>query len=190
MSKPTSLHAIPAFACALALVCALAPASALAATAVPSPAGERPPSIMKLASDELSKPYVASARSATPAASRTAAPAAARPNREVFGFVQAGALSPNSGRGWNTYDCSLLTTVAYFGLHVNSGEGNVVQNANGKTETGWGVWNSKGVGDMNNTAHAAGVRVVLTIVSQENGATICQSLLHRATTITWAVEQM
>ncbi|MEP7106205.1 MAG: glycosyl hydrolase family 18 protein, partial [Chloroflexota bacterium] len=149
---------------------------------------------MKVASDELSKPYTASARpaaaSATPAASGAASPAASRPNREVFGFVQAGALGPSSGRGWNTYDYSLLTTVAYFGLHVNSGDGNLVQVANGKTETGWGVWNSNDVGDMYNAAKAAGARVVLTIVSQENASNMCQSLLHGSNTIGWAVQQM
>ncbi len=198
MPQPTSLHAVPALACALALVGALLPMPAAAASPSPSNStGERPPSIMKLASDELAKPMPAGATPAAPsapsAAPRTAAPAAAgtaRPNREVFGFAQAGALGPSSGRGWNTWDYSLLTTVAYFGLHVNSGDGNLVQVSNGTTETGWGVWNSTDVGDMINAAHGAGARVVLTIVSQENSTNMCQSLLHASTTISWAVQQM
>jgi hypothetical protein len=185
-------------ACALALVGALLPMPAAASPSPSNSTGERPPSIMKLASDELAKPMPAgatpAATSAPSAAPPTAAPAAAagtaRPNREVFGFAQAGALGPSSGRGWNTWDYSLLTTVAYFGLHVNSGDGNLVQVSNGTTETGWGVWNSTDVGDMINAAHGAGARVVLTIVSQENSTNMCQSLLHASTTISWAVQQM
>src|SRR5258708_22142807 len=53
------------------------------------------------------------------------------PQREVFGFVNAGNLG-NAGVGYPSWNLSLLTTVAYFALHVNSGDGHLVD-----YDTGW-----------------------------------------------------
>ena len=53
--------------------------------------------------------------------------------REVFGFVNAGNLT-NSSVGWTTWNLSLLSTVAFFGLQVNSGDGNLIT-----SDTGWAV---------------------------------------------------
>ena len=45
--------------------------------------------------------------------------------REVFGFVNYYNLG-DSSVGYPSWDMSLLSTVAYFGLHVNSGNGFIV----------------------------------------------------------------
>src|SRR5450759_111642 len=72
--------------------------------------------------------------------------------REVFGFVNAGNLNdPNVG--WTTWNLSLLSTVAFFGLQVNSGDGNLVT-----TNTGWAVYHSQAMVASVNAAHAAGTR--------------------------------
>jgi spore germination protein YaaH len=77
--------------------------------------------------------------------------------REVFGFVNAGNLTSPSV-GWTTWNLSLLSTVAYFALQVNSGDGNLVTN-----NTGWSVYHSQAMLDFVNAAHAAGTRVVVSI---------------------------
>lgn len=77
--------------------------------------------------------------------------------REVFGFVNAGNLNdPNVG--WTTWNLSLLSTVAFFGLQVNSGDGNLVT-----TNTGWAVYHSQAMLSFVNAAHAAGTRVIVSI---------------------------
>ncbi|GAC1649337.1 MAG: hypothetical protein NVS9B11_22420 [Candidatus Dormibacteraceae bacterium] len=77
--------------------------------------------------------------------------------REVFGFVNAGNLtSPTVG--WTTWNLGLLSTVAYFGLQVNSGDGNLVT-----YNTGWTVYHSQAMLDFVNAAHAAGTKVIVSI---------------------------
>src|SRR5689334_9627478 len=44
--------------------------------------------------------------------------AASHPSREVFGFALASSLSDTTV-GYPSWNFDLLTTVAYFGLHVN-----------------------------------------------------------------------
>src|ERR1700694_6059347 len=60
--------------------------------------------------------------------------ASSRPQREVLGFVNAGNLD-NSSVGYRTWNFSLLSTVVYFALHVNSGDGALVQN-----DSGWNIF--------------------------------------------------
>lgn len=72
--------------------------------------------------------------------------------REVFGFAPYWTLSQESS--WNY---SLLSTVAYFGLTVNN-DGTINQ-----TDQGWTGWNSSDLTDMISRAHAAGDRVVVAI---------------------------
>ncbi len=128
---------------------------------------------------------VGAAGAAYPAVPAIAAvPASARPNRQVFGFAQAGGLSSSSS-GWKTWDFSLLTTVAYFGIHVNSGDGHLVQG-----DSGWTTWQGSDVTNMIAAAHNAGAQVVLTIVSQESSSNECVALQHASTTIGEAVTQM
>src|SRR5438128_2348012 len=56
--------------------------------------------------------------------------------REVFGFVNYYNLG-DSSVGYPSWDMSLLSTVAYFGLHVNSGNGFIVP-----TDSAWNVFHS------------------------------------------------
>jgi spore germination protein YaaH len=193
MSKPTFLHTVPAFACAVALVCALAPESAFAASPIPA-ASQAPapdefrPRQMKVAGDALAMPvaHPAAAGTATAAPAVIARAAAmARPNREVFGFAQWPGLKAGTGAGWDNWNFGLLGTVAYFGVHVNSGDGHLVQSDNG-----WAGWQSADVTNMINAAHSQGARVVLTIVSQEATGNECNALTHGATTISETVAQV
>ncbi|HVS05286.1 MAG TPA: glycosyl hydrolase family 18 protein [Candidatus Dormibacteraeota bacterium] len=73
-------------------------------------------------------------------------------DREVFGFAPYWAIANNSQ--WNY---SLLTTVAYFGLDINS-DGSINTSTNG-----WTGWNSQNLVNTINAAHAAGDRVVVVI---------------------------
>ena len=120
-------------------------------------------------------PRGAVVRQAQAATSRPTAATALR--REVFGFVNAGALTdPTVGPA--SWDFSLLSTVAYFGLHA-SPSGALVQN-----DTGWNVWHSSAASGLLNQAHASGVRVVLTVIYQEfpSGPNMCAALDNAATT--------
>src|SRR5207249_1186311 len=92
---------------------------------------------------------------------------------EVFGFAPYWALA--SGGSW---DYSLLTTVAYFGLDAN---------ANGtinNTTNGWTHWANDGnLTTVVNKAHQAGGRVVVT-VKAFGQSTICSVVMVDATTQT------
>jgi Glycosyl hydrolases family 18/FG-GAP-like repeat len=118
-----------------------------------------------------------------------ALPAPSGLRREVFGFVNAGNLgSPTVGfASWNF---SLLSTVAYFGLQVNSGDGSLVQG-----NTGWNVEHSATMGGLMGAAHAAGARVILSLNLHDfsTGPTnqVCQGLIavNAQTTIAQAVAQ-
>ncbi|GAC1657630.1 MAG: hypothetical protein NVS9B1_15890 [Candidatus Dormibacteraceae bacterium] len=107
--------------------------------------------------------------------------------REVFGFVNAGNLG-DASYGYRSWNFSLLSTVAYFGLQVNSGDGTIVQSG-----TVWNVWNSSTTSSLVSAAHASGTRVVLSIVLQDFGngtPQMCAGLTHAATTISQAIAQV
>jgi spore germination protein YaaH len=103
--------------------------------------------------------------------------------REVFGFVNAGNLG-DATVGYSTWNFSLLTTVAYFGLQVNSGDGSLVQ-----TDTGWSVYHSAIMSSFINVAHAAGVRVLVSVNLHDFSGSptnqVCQGLdpSHTAVTV-------
>jgi len=80
-----------------------------------------------------------------------------RPQREVFGFVNAGNLG-NASVGYPSWNLGLLTTVAYFALHVNSGDGHLVT-----YDTGWKVFHSATMTNFVSAAHANGVRVIVSL---------------------------
>jgi len=95
-------------------------------------------------------------------------------------LANAGGMVAASDTGYTTWNYSLLTTVAYFGLHVNSADGHISHSTG---DTGWTVWNSADVQDMIGRAHAAGARVVVTIISQPSAASECTALQHASTTV-------
>src|SRR5437868_15549578 len=78
-------------------------------------------------------------------------------DREVFGFAPYWAIANNSQ--WNY---SLLTTVGYFGLDINS-DGSI-----STTTNGWTGWNSQNLVNTINAAHAAGDRAVVVIKAFDN----------------------
>jgi spore germination protein YaaH len=100
------------------------------------------------------------------------------PQREVFGFALASSLSDPSV-GYPTWNFSLLSTVAFFGLHVND-DGTFA------SDSGWNVWNSSQLTGLLSTAHSRGTKVVLTIIMQDFSANtphMCSALTHVATTV-------
>ena len=110
--------------------------------------------------------------------------------REVFGFVNAGNLG-NTAVGYRTWNFGLLSTVAYFGLQVNSGDGALVQ-----TNTGWNVYHSATMFNFTTAANAAGTRVIVSLNLHDFSASpanqVCQGLIsaHADATISQAVQQM
>jgi len=105
--------------------------------------------------------------------------------REVFGFALASSLiDPTVGYG--TWNFSLLSTVAYFGLHVQD-DGNFAAD-NGKA-----VWNSPQLTGLVSAAHARGTKVVLTIILQDfdpGTPHMCAGLMHGSTTLAATVAEV
>lgn len=130
------------------------------AVGVSAPHYQAAPRIMGAAADLAARPATApapAAVSAAPVALNLQAAANSALRHEVFGFVNAGNLGDPSV-GYPSWNFSLLSTVAYFGLQVNSGDGNLVH-----TTTGWYVYQSPTMRSFINAAHASGVRVILSI---------------------------
>jgi len=110
---------------------------------------------------------------------------AATLKREVFGFALASSLGDPSV-GYPSWNFSALSTVAFFGLHIN-GSGAIV------ADSGWDVWSSSTLTSLVSTAHASNTKVVLTIILQDFQAgtpTMCSGLMNRATTVAQAVGQV
>ncbi len=107
------------------------------------------------------------------------------PQREVFGFALSSSLSDPTV-GYPTWNFSLLSTVAYFGLHVQD-DGTFA------ADSGWSVWNSSELTGLLNAAHSHGTKVVLTIILQDFAAGnphMCAGLMHGGTTITQTVAEV
>ena len=176
------------YICALALLVAGTLTSAVSASASssaspsPSPDGSHP-TVMQRAADEM-----ATAKPGAPSLGPFAQPAATAANgtqREVFGFALASTLSDPSV-GYPTWNFSLLSTVAFFGLHIND-DGTIA------SDSGWTVWNSSQLADFVNAAHSSGTKVVVTIIEQDFGAGtphMCAALSNRATTVAQTVAQV
>src|SRR6266480_3282018 len=107
------------------------------------------------------------------------------PQNEIFGFALASSLSdPTMGAA--TWNFSLLTTVAFFGLHIND-DGNIA------ADSGLTVWNSSATSDLISKAHTNATKVVLTIILQDFSAGnphMCAGLAHASTTIAATVAQV
>ena len=120
--------------------------------------------------------------STAPALSAAAAPAV---KREVFGFALASSLS-DATVGDSTWDFSLLSTVAFFGLHVQN-DGTFA------ADSGQAVWNSSQLMDLVTMAHSHGTKVVLTIIQQDFSAGtpgMCSALANYTTTVTNTVSEV
>ncbi len=77
------------------------------------------------------------------------------PDPEVLGFVQQGEVA--SGAWTSDLRMNLLSTVAYFGVNVNT-DGTLVTG-----DSGYSTWWSSQSTNLINAAHSAGDRVVLTV---------------------------
>ncbi|MFI5282546.1 MAG: glycosyl hydrolase family 18 protein [Candidatus Dormibacterales bacterium] len=153
------------------------PASAAAAPATAGPLDATHPLAMQRAAG-----LVATAKTGPLSPFTQAPPIAAAghsgPHREVFGFALASSLSDPTV-GYPSWDFSLLSTVAFFGLHVQT-DGSFA------TDSGWTVWNSSDLTGLLTAAHAAGTKVVLTIILQDfspGTPTMCAALAHASATV-------
>jgi spore germination protein YaaH len=111
--------------------------------------------------------------------------AAAHTSREIFGFALASSLSDPTV-GYPSWNFDLLSTVAFFGLHVDTGGRFVGDN-------GWTVWNSSALTNLVSIAHQHGVKVVLTIVLQDfsaNTPNMCAGLAHADATVAQTVAEV
>ena len=75
------------------------------------------------------------------------------PAREVFGFAPYWDMA-----NWKQWQLQRLSTIAYFGVTLD-GNGNPVH------DEGWPAWTGQQLTDMVGAAHAAGVRVLVTVKS-------------------------
>jgi spore germination protein YaaH len=98
--------------------------------------------------------------------------------REIFGFALAATLADPTV-GYPTWNFSLVSTVAFFGLHIND-DGTIASDSSLTT------WNSSQLTGLLTAAHPAGTRVVVTIVLQDFSSGtphMCSALTHGATTV-------
>jgi spore germination protein YaaH len=120
-------------------------------------------------------------------ASASLAPAAvpAAPQREIFGFAFSSSIA-DATVGYPSWKFSLLSTVAFFGLHIND-NGTIASDAD------LTVWNSTQLSDLVTAAHAAGTKVVVSIILQDFAAGnphMCSGLGNRTTTVTAVAAQV
>ncbi|HEV2032729.1 MAG TPA: glycosyl hydrolase family 18 protein [Candidatus Dormibacteraeota bacterium] len=179
-------HSVLALVMMLA-ISGFAPSSAVASVS-PTPAHKSDPThpqVMQQAGTRMATASVGSLKPFVPTAPQAAVGGLGGMQREIFGFALASSLSDPTV-GYPTWNFSLLTTVAFFGLHVND-DGTFASDA------GMAVWNSSQLSDLLNVAHAHRTKVVLTIILQDFGPGtphMCAALAHSATTIANTVAQV
>ena len=124
-----------------------------------------------------------------PASSATIVSGVTNPRvfREVFGFAYASSIGDPTV-GYPSWNFGLLSTVAYFGLHV-AWNGVLVN------DSAMATWNDPNgpVPGLINTAHAYGTKVVLTIIMMDSGPgtpNMCSALQYTSTTISQTVAQV
>ena len=111
--------------------------------------------------------------------------AVSHPHREVFGFALASSLADPT-IGYPSWNFDLLTTVAFFGLHVNS-------NGQLANDSGYATWSSSSLTNLVSLAHQHGAKVVLTVILQDfspNTPAMCAGLANADTTVTQTVQQV
>jgi spore germination protein YaaH len=103
--------------------------------------------------------------------------------REVFGFAPYWALSGNGN-----WDYSLLSTIAYFGLDVQS-DGSFNTSS---TNNGFRGWMSQDLANVITRAHANSDRVVLVIKAFDNGTinAIVGNPTATQTAINWTIQSI
>jgi spore germination protein YaaH len=183
-SMPRITHLVLAATMAGAMVLQVSPSLA-AATRTPSNRLTTPTRAMDIAAHAAAAPaspgLVAQAMTQRPMVTALAATTTTL-QREVFGFVNASKLG-DSSVGYTSWNMALLSTVAFFSLQVNSGDGSLVQ-----TTTGWSVYHSTTMSSFVNAAHSAGTKVVVSInlhdFSTDPNNQVCQGLQPDHATVT------
>ena len=104
------------------------------------------------------------------------------PSKEIFGYATAASLGDPTV-GYQSWNFNLLSTVAFFAIHVQY-NGILV------ADSTWNVWNSSVLTGLVATAHAHGVKVVVTIVGPHIVADQCDALYNGATTVAEIVNQV
>jgi spore germination protein YaaH len=137
----------------------------------PAPDQTRPLSMQQ---PPLRPPGLFSASARTHGYSNVPLGANSATTREVFGFAQSGSLS-NPYYGYPSWNFDLLSTVAFFALHPTY-NGYLIKDGD------WSVWNSSALTGLVSTAHAHGVKVVVTIVP-DNSADLCDALYNDMNTV-------
>ena len=138
--------------------------------------------------------YVASAKpvgfkpASAPATINQAAVNNPRLYREVFGFFYASSLADPT-IGYQSWNFDLLSTVAYFGVHVDAWSGVLV------SDSGLYIWNNpaSAVPALIRTAHAHGVKVILTLIMMDTSPgtpSMCAALQFSDATVQAAVAQV
>ncbi len=159
---------------------------AVAGVTAPAPSPDAThPVAMQQAGNEVATASLKPTQPKTGKAAAPLAPAASNLQREIFGFALASSLA-DSTVGYPSWDFSLLSTVAFFGLHIND-DGTIAADQ-GLTE-----WNSADLTNLLSAAHPHGTRVVLTIIEQDFGAGtphMCAALANRATVVSQTVAQV
>ena len=156
-----------------------------AATANPPSPDPTHPRITQQAAGEVSTAQVKAPLAIGGGPAPQAVAGAFGPSREVFGFGLASSLSDPT-LGYPSWDFGLLTTVAFFGLHVQD-DGTFA------ADSAWNVWNSSQLTGLVSTAHGHGTKVVLTIILQDfspGTPHMCAGLAHYATTVTNTVAEV
>jgi spore germination protein YaaH len=128
---------------------------------------------------------VAAPGSAPATASTHKTATTAHPQKEVFGFALASSLA-NPSFGYPSWNFDLLSTVAFFGLHVDTA-GHFVGDA------GWNTWNSADLTNLLSVAHQHGTKVVLTVILQDfspNTPSMCSGLQHADATVGQTVQEV
>lgn len=170
----------------VALAAGTSPARGVASTTPsPSPDPTHPQITQEAAQQVATAPVSAPTAVGGGPTGSSAITGAFGPSREVFGFALASSLADTT-YGYPTWDFSLLTTVAFFGLHVND-DGTFA------SDSGMTVWNSSQLTGLVNVAHGSSTKVVLTIILQDFSSGtphMCAGLAHYSTTVADAVSEI
>src|SRR5713226_3350161 len=161
------------------------PVRALAAPSTQPGPDSTHPSVMQQAAAQVATAKTGSLQPFTTPPRLPAVGGAGGPQREVFGFALASSLNDPTV-GYPTWDFSLLTVAAFFGLHVQD-DGTFA------ADSGSAVWNSSELSGLIAAAHPQGTKVVLTIILQDFAAGtphMGAGLANRAMTISQTVAQV
>ncbi|MDX6547817.1 MAG: hypothetical protein QOG33_1367, partial [Gaiellales bacterium] len=191
------LHSLVALAAVVSVALGTAPPAlgGAADPVLPSAADATHTWVMEQTANDLANaspidPRLVSAVQSAPV--KALAPAATIPplQREVFGFAFGNASLGDSVYGYPSWNMSLLTTIAYFGLTINW-DGTIIPSG-----SGWTTWNSAALTGMVAAAHAHHVRVILSlnlhVFSGSATSTMCAALhpTHRKVTVAATVAQI